>query len=67
MDMLREWTQWDCQKLWSAGNVKEQTWKDGIQTAMSERSIRMGEWKNRRQWNMDSIKCGEFLDCEPVS
>jgi hypothetical protein len=28
------------------------TWKDGIQTytAMSERGLRMGEWKNRRQW-----------------
>jgi len=25
------------------------TWKDGIYTAMNER---MGEWNNRRQWNM---------------
>ena len=31
------------------------TWKDGIYTATSERdtSIRMGEWNNRRQWNME--------------
>ena len=28
------------------------TWKDGIYTAMSERDLRMGEWNNRRQWNM---------------
>ena len=29
------------------------TWKDGIYTTMSERGIRMGEWNNRRQWNME--------------
>ena len=29
------------------------TWKDGICTAMIERDIRIGEWNNRRQWNMD--------------
>ena len=28
------------------------TWKDGIYTAMSVRDLRMGEWNNRRQWNM---------------
>jgi len=28
------------------------TWKDGIYTAMNGRGIRMGEWNNRRQWNM---------------
>jgi len=28
------------------------TWKDGIYTAMNERGLRMGEWNNRRQWNM---------------
>ena len=28
------------------------TWKGGIYTAMSERGLRMGEWINRRQWNM---------------
>jgi len=30
------------------------TWKDGINTytAMNERDLRMGEWNNRRQWNM---------------
>jgi hypothetical protein len=29
------------------------TWKDGIYTAISERDLRMGGWKNRRQWNME--------------
>jgi hypothetical protein len=29
------------------------TWKYGIYTAMSERDLRMGEWNNRRQWNME--------------
>jgi hypothetical protein len=29
-----------------------ETWKDGICTAMNERNLRMGEWNNRRQWNM---------------
>jgi hypothetical protein len=28
------------------------TWKDRIYTAMNERDLRMGEWNNRRQWNM---------------
>jgi hypothetical protein len=28
------------------------TWKDGIHRAMNERDLRMGEWNNRRQWNM---------------
>jgi len=28
------------------------TWKDGIYTAMNERDRRMGEWNNRRQWNI---------------
>ena len=28
------------------------TWKDGIYTAMNERDLKMGEWNNRRQWNM---------------
>jgi hypothetical protein len=30
------------------------TWKDGIQVyaAMKERGLRMGEWNNRRQWNV---------------
>jgi len=28
------------------------TWKDGIYTGMDERYLRMGEWNNRRQWNM---------------
>ena len=29
------------------------TWKDGIYTAMRERDLRMGEWNNRRQWNVE--------------
>ena len=29
------------------------TWEDGVYTAMSERHISMGEWNNRRQWNME--------------
>jgi hypothetical protein len=28
------------------------TWKDGIYKAMNETDLRMGEWNNRRQWNM---------------
>ena len=28
-------------------------WKVGICTAMSERGLRMGEWNNRRQWNVE--------------
>jgi hypothetical protein len=31
------------------------TWKDGIYTAMNERDLRMGEWNNRRQWNMEGV------------
>jgi hypothetical protein len=30
----------------------QRTWKDGIYTAIDERDLRMGEWNNRRQWNM---------------
>ena len=33
------------------------TWKDGIYTAMNERDLRMGEWNNRRQWNMKVGRC----------
>ena len=29
------------------------TWKDGICTAMNERDLRVGEWNNRRQWNIE--------------
>jgi hypothetical protein len=29
------------------------TWKDGIYTAMNERDLRMGDWNNRRQWNVE--------------
>ena len=31
------------------------TWKDGIYTAMSESDIRMGEWNNGGQWNVEVI------------
>jgi hypothetical protein len=31
---------------------RRRTWKDGIYTAMNVRNLRMGEWNNRRQWNM---------------
>jgi hypothetical protein len=37
------------------------TWKDGIYTAMSERGLRMGEWKNRRQWNMEVGRCRQMF------
>jgi hypothetical protein len=33
------------------GNPRR-TWKDEIYTAMNEGDLRMGEWNNRRQWNM---------------
>jgi len=29
------------------------TWKDGIYTAMSERDLKVGEWNNRKQWNVE--------------
>ena len=29
------------------------TWKDGIYTPMSERDLRMGEWNNRRERNLE--------------
>ena len=29
------------------------TWKDGIYTDMGERDLRMGEWNDRRHWNME--------------
>jgi hypothetical protein len=32
--------------------IPQRTWKDGICTAMNERDLRMGEWNNRRQWNV---------------
>jgi hypothetical protein len=32
------------------------TWKDGIYTAMNGRDLRMGEWNNRRQWNMKDVR-----------
>jgi len=28
------------------------TWKDGMYTVMNARDLRIGEWNNRRQWNM---------------
>jgi hypothetical protein len=35
------------------GGRPRRTWKDRIYTAMRERRIRMGEWNNGRQWNME--------------
>ena len=29
------------------------TWRDGICTAMGERDLRMGEWNDGRQWNVE--------------
>jgi hypothetical protein len=29
------------------------TWKDGKYTAINGRELRMDEWNNRRQWNME--------------
>ena len=63
MVMSREWKQRDYQKLWLTGNLKEEkkpgrprrTWKGVIYTAMSERKLRMGEWNNRMQWNMEVV------------
>ena len=37
------------------------TCKHGIYTAMSERDLRMGEWNNGRQWNMEvGRRCQTF-------
>jgi hypothetical protein len=33
------------------------TWKDGTYTALNGRDLRMGEWNNRRQWNMEVGRC----------
>jgi hypothetical protein len=62
--MSREWTQHDYQKSRLTGNLKkgkneavpEGPGKMGyiyIYIAMSEGDLRMGEWINRRQWNME--------------
>jgi len=29
------------------------TWKNGIYTAMNERGLRVGEWNNRKKWNIE--------------
>jgi hypothetical protein len=40
----------------------QRTWKDGICTAMSETGLRMGEWNNRRQWNVEvGRRCQDVL------
>ena len=44
-------THWKPQRRKKRGRPR-MTWKDGIYTAMNERDLRMGEWNNRRQWNM---------------
>jgi hypothetical protein len=38
------------------------TWKDGIYTDMNERDLRMGEWYNRRQWNMTERRRRQTFD-----
>ena len=40
------------------------SWKDAIYsyTAMSERYLRMGEWNNRRQWNMEVGRLEDVTD-----
>ena len=37
------------------------TWKDGIYTARSERDLRMDEWNNQRQWNMEVERCHQMF------
>jgi len=37
---------------WKKRGRPRRTWKDGIYTAKNGRDLRMGEWNNRRQWNM---------------
>jgi hypothetical protein len=44
-------------KLWKPEGRKKRsrprrTWKDALYTAMNERDIRIGEWNNRKQWNV---------------
>jgi hypothetical protein len=58
--MSREWSPTRLPKImihWKPEGRKRRgrprrTWKDGIYTAMNERDLRMGEWSNRRQWNV---------------
>jgi len=45
---------------------RRRTWKDGIYTAMNERDLRMGEWNNRRQWNMKVGRRRKTFQNHPV-
>ena len=47
---------WNPERRKRRGRLRR-TWKDGIYRAMSERDLRMGEWNNRRQWNMEVGRC----------
>jgi len=29
------------------------TWKDGIYTVMNKKDLRLDEWNNRRQWDVE--------------
>jgi len=42
---------------WKKRGCPGRTWKDGIYTALGERDLRMGEWNNRMQWNMEVGRC----------
>jgi len=44
-----------------SGGHPRRTWKDEIYTAMNGRDLRMGEWNNRRQWNMKVKRRRETL------
>jgi hypothetical protein len=60
MDMARKWTNASAKNYDHLKPEESQkrgrprkTWNDGIFTDMSERGLRIGEWNNRRQWNME--------------
>jgi hypothetical protein len=45
MGYIQQWVErWD---------IYSNEWRDGIYKAMNERDLRMGEWNNRRQWNVE--------------
>ena len=59
--MLREWTERDCQKLWSTGNLK-----DGKNKVVPAEPVKMGyielwaeEIQNRRMEQSKGMKCGK--------
>jgi hypothetical protein len=48
----KPWIDWKPEGRRKRGRPRR-TWKGGIYTAMNERDLKMGEWNNRRQWNVD--------------